>query len=62
VSENRLVNGDGNLLALDAGGYRPMKYLLLLFALMIIGISFLAPKEMQLLPDQPYVGAYSANQ
>jgi len=35
-----------------------MKYLFILFALMIVGMSFLAPTEMKLFPEQPYVGAY----
>jgi hypothetical protein len=39
-----------------------MKYLLVLFALTIIGVSLVAPKQTVLFPDQPYVGAYSANQ
>jgi hypothetical protein len=46
---------------MDADGYYPMKYLLLLFALMIVGMSFLAPKQMTIFPDQPYVGAYGGN-
>jgi hypothetical protein len=39
-----------------------MKYLLVLFALTIIGVSLVAPKQEILIPDQPYTGAYSANQ
>lgn len=39
-----------------------MKYLLVLFALLIVGMSFLAPQHLKLIPDQPYEGAYSVNQ
>jgi hypothetical protein len=39
-----------------------MKYLLVLFALTIIGVSLVAPKQTILVPDEPYTGAYSANQ
>jgi hypothetical protein len=38
-----------------------MKYLLILFALMAIGFSMLAPKQMDLFPDRPYSGAYGGN-
>ena len=37
-----------------------MKYLLVLFALTIIGVSLVAPKQTILLPDRPYAGVYSA--
>ena len=39
-----------------------MKYILILFALMVIGFSLLAPTRMDLFPEKPYSGAYSTNQ
>lgn len=38
-----------------------MKYLMLLLALVVIGMSMLAPKELNLFPEKPYTGAYAAN-
>ncbi len=36
-----------------------MKYIMLLLALVVIGVSMIAPNQMILFPERPYYGAYS---
>ena len=35
-----------------------MKYLMILLAVVAIGVSLIAPKQVALFPEQPYQGAY----
>jgi hypothetical protein len=36
-----------------------MKYLIILLAVVAIGVSLVAPKQVVLFPERPYEGAYS---
>jgi hypothetical protein len=38
-----------------------MKYLMLLLAVVVIGVSLIAPNQLNLFPERPYYGAYSGN-
>jgi hypothetical protein len=40
-------------------GSPKMKYLFVLFALVIIGLSMIAPNQIDLFPERPYHGPYS---
>jgi len=39
-----------------------MKYLMIVMALIVIGLSFLTPSQMQLFPERPYHGPYSGGE
>ena len=39
-----------------------MKYLMLTFALLIVGMSLLCPPSLQLFPERPYHGPYAGGE
>ena len=40
---------------------RPMKYLMILLAVVVVGLALLAPQRLDLFPERPYSGAYAGN-
>jgi len=38
-----------------------MKYMFVLFAVVIVALALVAPNHIELFPERPYTGAYAGN-